>query len=72
MIPRPTSSQFRDVKMATGYSSWLFIPGSAQFVYLKQKLFETHLLFIQHNPQELQNLFISKEEESDSGINRLG
>lgn len=50
MIPRPTSSQFRDVKMATGYSLSLFIPGSAQFVYLKQKLFETHHLFIQHNP----------------------
>ncbi|MCX6701385.1 MAG: hypothetical protein NTV68_15940 [Methanomicrobiales archaeon] len=72
MLLRPTFSQFRDVKMATGYSSWLFIPGSAQFVNRNQKLFEAHLLFIQHNPQELQNFFISKEEESDFGICRLG
>jgi len=46
IFPRPASSQFRDVKIATGYSSWFFIPGSAQFVHLKQKLFEAYLLFI--------------------------
>jgi hypothetical protein len=68
MIPLPTSSQFRDVKMATGNSSWHFIPISAEFIHHKQKLFEARYLLIKNNPQELQNLLISKKEESDSGI----